>query len=128
MADVQWIATLDDGTEIKSADGGRYGDLDRARVRQFAIDPGGRRGVRVTVAPGHSFFYRTRTSITPGQEPRKAYLAGTVGPEGQYMCGFEVNGPRKSVNQHTHQFVTGHPIFDHIKPLPFESDLEAYGL
>lgn len=124
--DVNWIATYDDGTRVERHKGGRYGDLDRARVREFALDPGGRRGVRVTVIPGHSVFYRTRTSITPGHEPRQAFLVGTAGPEGRYMAGFEVRDGHKSVNQYTHAFVPGHPIFDRIKPLSFESDLEPY--
>lgn len=124
--DVNWIATYDDGTKVSRNEGGHYGNLDRARVRQFEIDPGGRRGVRVTIIPGHSFFYRARTSITTGQEPKHAYLAGTVGPDGSYLAGFEVIGTKKRGNQYTNEFVPGHPVFSPIKPFSFESDLESF--
>lgn len=96
-AAVFWEAVYDDGTLYREADGGKYGNIDRNRLRSFRLVTPGENIVELFCsngATGWNLVYRRRTVMKLG-----------VGRQVWFIVGFVPQGPIYAVQPESLQIV-----------------------
>lgn len=115
---VSWEVLYQDGTLLREAEGARYGQIERSRLRSFRLYGLGETLVETFPPPGatgHGLCYRRRTDFGGG-ERRVLFLVGWV-PMGPVICLDAAN-----MSYSTASNFHGHGDFEAPNPHPWEGE------